>query len=181
MENQVKQKPYLSVSVELKTEFAQEYHKKYGGQLIGALASIDYYTTVTEKGKKEALDWKERTQNILLGNIRKTSETLNALIESSSLHGVEPTFPGRKEVDINMKNPATRVYIEWLQKIDKTASEIETLWIMGVIDSNQKKKAFNQISYATMLFSRTARNFINKAKNSNLGEVPSKESNEEAF
>jgi hypothetical protein len=160
--NQPKQKPFLTVSIELRTEYAQDYHKRYSSQIIGALASIDYFMSLKSDKKAEIQEWKERTQNIVLGNLNKTSEALSALIESQQLNSMEPTFPGRKEILINMKNPATRTYIEWLEKIDNLAVEIEMLWIMGVIDSNQRKKAFSQLSYATMLFARTARNFINK-------------------
>jgi hypothetical protein len=162
--NQKAAKPFLPVYVELKTDFAQDYHKRFSGQLIGALASIDYFISVKQENKVEAIEWKNRTQNILLGNLSKTKQSTVALISTNEIEGIEPTFPGKKQIEIGMKNPATKTYIEWLQEIDNTVAQIETLWIMGILDSNQRKKALKQISYATMLFTRTARNFINKSQ-----------------
>lgn len=168
-------RPYLSLTIELKTDFAQTMHEKYSRELIGGLANASRFVQLYSNNSQEAIEWDARVMGAVDNKIENVRKTMLAVLESNGIEGGSPTFPGKSMYEIKSKNPSVRKYIEWISAMDEAAILVEYAWLTQTITSNQKRKALNDMRIAARRSCRAAKNVTNKTKEKETEVVESTE------
>lgn len=157
-------RPYLSLEIELKTDFAQGMHEKYSRELIGGLANASRFVQLYSNNSKEAVEWDERVMGAVDNTIENVKKTMVAVLEDNGITGGSPTFPGKASYEVKSKNPSVKKYLEWIMEMDKAAILVEYAWLTQTITSNQKRKALNNMRISSRRSCRSAKNITNKIK-----------------